>query len=298
MKIGVVGSINIDLVVKTHRIPKKGETLMGESISNFSGGKGANQAVAISRLGGEVTMFGCVGNDHYGEYLLNNLKLEKVDVSHVKEIEGVNSGMAIITVGENDNSIVVISSANDCVNKEYIDSVKNNILSQDLIIVQNEIPMETIEYLADICYENKVELILNPAPAKEISKDLISKVAYITPNEHETKLIFKSDDIEKILKEHSEKLIMTEGEKGVKVALNSSEVVSIPCRKSKVVDTTGAGDTFNGAFCVGLTSGKTLVESIRFANIAAGLSTEKFGAQSGMPYLNDVLSELGGDNEN
>ena len=291
MKIGVVGSINIDLVVKSERIPKKGETLIGESMTNFPGGKGANQAVAISRLGEEVTMFGCVGKDHYGSYLLENLKEEKVNTNYIKEIEGVNSGIAVITVGEEDNSIVVIPGANEYVNREYIDSVKDGILSHNLIIVQNEIPIDTIEYLANICYDNNIKLVYNPAPAKEISSDLISKVSYITPNEHETKLIFKESNINKVLQEFSGKLIMTEGSKGVKLAINN-EVISVPSRKSKVVDTTGAGDTFNGAFCVGLLKGSNLIDCIKFANIAAGLSTEKFGAQSGMPYLNEVLLEL------
>lgn len=291
MKIGVVGSINIDLVVKAERIPKKGETLIGESMVNFPGGKGANQAVAMSRLGGNITMFGCVGKDHYGKFLIENLKKEKVNVDYIKEIDGINSGTAVITVGEQDNSIVVIPGANDYVNEEYIDLVKEEILNNNLIIVQNEIPMNTINYLAKLCYENNIKLVLNPAPAKEISIELISQVSYITPNEHETKIIFKDENVEKILKDYSGKLIMTEGEKGVKVSVDSKEVLSIPCRKSKVVDTTGAGDTFNGAFCIALTQGKSLVDSIKFANIAAGLSTEKFGAQSGMPYLEEVLLE-------
>ena len=295
MKIGVVGSINIDLVIKTSRIPKRGETLIGESISKFSGGKGANQAVAISRLGESVTIFGCVGKDQYGKYLLENLKSENVNVSHVKEIEEVESGMAIIMVSENDNSIIVLPGANEYVDKKYIDSIIDEILKCDLIIMQNEIPMDTFEYVVEICYQNQLKVILNPAPAKKISSELISKISYLTPNEHEIKLIFENDDVEDILKTYSEKVIMTEGDKGVKFAINSSEVISVASRKSKVVDTTGAGDTFNGAFCVGLGKGKGLIECIRFANIAAGLSTEKFGAQSGMPYLNDVLSELDGN---
>lgn len=292
MKIGVVGSINIDLVIKTSRIPKRGETLIGESISKFSGGKGANQAVAISRLGESVTIFGCVGKDQYGKYLLENLKSENVNVSHVKEIEEVESGMAIIMVSENDNSIIVLPGANEYVDKKYIDSIIDEILKCDLIIMQNEIPMDTVEYVVEICYQNQLKVILNPAPAKKISSELISKISYLTPNEHEIKLIFENDNVEDILKNYSEKVIMTEGDKGVKFAINSSEVINVASRKSNVVDTTGAGDTFNGAFCVGLVKGKSLIECIKFANIAAGLSTEKFGAQSGMPYLNDVLSEL------
>lgn len=298
MKIGVVGSINMDLVIKTDRIPQKGETIIGNNLTDFPGGKGANQAVAISRLGESVTMFGCVGRDQYGECLIQNFKDEKVDASYVKEIDGVSTGIAVITVCEDDNSIIVIPGANNYVDKDYIDSIKDKILEHNLIILQNEIPMETIEYVVDFCNENKIKTILNPAPARKISKELIDKLSYLTPNEHEVDLIFGVENIDEVLSKYNQKLIITLGENGVKFANENKEIVQVPCRKSNVIDTTGAGDTFNGAFCVGLVHGKKLYGSIKFANIAAGLSTEKFGAQSGMPYLNEVLEEMGENCEN
>lgn len=298
MKIGVIGSINMDLVIRTNRIPSKGETIIGDNLTDFPGGKGANQAVAISRLGESVTMFGCVGRDQYGECLLQNFKDEKVDTNHIREIDGVSTGIAVITVCEYDNSIIVIPGANDCVDKDYIDSVKDKILEHNLIILQNEIPMETIEYVVDFCHENGIKTILNPAPARRISKELIDKLSYLTPNEHEVGLIFEGESIDEVLNKYNQKLIITLGGNGVKFSDENKEIVEVPCRKSNVVDTTGAGDTFNGAFCVGLIHGKKLFGSIKFANIAAGLSTEKFGAQSGMPYLNEVLEEMGESYEN
>ena len=295
MKIGVVGSINMDLVIRTNRIPSKGETIIGDNLIDFPGGKGANQAVAISRLGENVTMFGCVGRDQYGECLIQNFKDEKVNTDYIREIDGVSTGVAVITVCDDDNSIIVIPGANNCVDKDYIDSVKDKILEHNLIILQNEIPMETIEYVVDFCHENGIKTILNPAPAKKISKNLINKLSYLTPNEHEVALIFEGENIDEVLNKYDQKLIITLGENGVKFLDENKEIVKVPCRKSNVIDTTGAGDTFNCAFCVGLIHGKKLSGSIKFANIAAGLSTEKFGAQSGMPYLNEVLEEMGGE---
>src|SRR5699024_7421750 len=151
------------------------------------------------------------------------------------------------------------------------------ILEHNLIILQNEIPMETIEYVVDFCHENGIKTILNPAPAKKISKNLINKLSYLTPNEHEVALIFEGENIDEVINKYDQKLIITIGENGVKFLDENKEIVKVPCRKSNVIDTTGAGDTFNGAFCVGLIHGKKLSGSIKFANIAAGLSTEKFG---------------------
>lgn len=293
MRIGVIGSINVDLVVKVSRIPNRGETLSGESITTLAGGKGANQAVAISRLGGVVTMFGCIGDDEHGRFVVDKLKEENINTSYISTISKEKTGMALITVDNEDNSIVVLSGANNFVDRNYIDSVKKEILKHELIIMQNEIPQDTIEYVVDICYENKIKVMLNPAPAREISKDLINKLSYLIPNEHESKIIFGKESIEDMLRLYSGKLIVTEGEKGVRFASKDGQIISVPPRKSKVVDTTGAGDTFNGAFCVYLSTGKSLAETVKFANIAAGISTEKFGAQSGMPLLYQVLSEMG-----
>ncbi len=292
MKIAVVGSINIDMVVQADRIPLKGETLMGKSLSYTPGGKGANQAVAVARLGGEVTMFGAVGDDDNGKKLLKILKEEGVSADFIETKDNVNTGIAIITVGESDNTIIVVSGANNLVDKNYIDKVKEELLTHDIVIMQNEIPMETIEYVAGICNQKNIITILNPAPAKNISKDLIGKMTYITPNEHEAAIIFGEDNIHKSLIENKEKLIITEGSKGVKIALSSGEIKTVEARKSNVCDTTGAGDTFNGAFAYAISNKMSITDSLRFANVAAGLSTEKFGAQGGMPTKEQVEQNL------
>ncbi len=293
MKISVVGSINMDMDIIAERIPLKGETIKGSDIKYIPGGKGANQAVSMARLDADVVFYGCVGDDDNGSKLIENLKRENINTEYIKVIENVNSGIAIITIGENDNTIIVVPGANDFVTKEYVDDIKESLLNSDLVVLQNEIPMETIEYVIDICYKNNVDILLNPAPAFKVSEELVEKITYLTPNEHEAKLIFGSEmTIEEMLKEHSNKLIITLGEKGVIFANDNGEIKLLPTRKAKVIDTTGAGDTLNGAFAVRISSGYSIEDSLRFANIAASLSTEKFGAQTGMPKLEKVLKEL------
>jgi len=293
MKIAVVGSINTDQVVIADKIPLKGETIFGSSINYIPGGKGANQAVAMAKLGADVTMFGCVGDDSNGEMVLANLKKYNINTDNIKIVKGVPSGIAIITLGNNDNSIVVIKGANDCIDKNYIDSIKNQLLSYDLVLLQLEMPIETVEYVIDLCNENKVRVVLNPAPANKLPKGIIDKVDYVTPNEHEYKMLFEEDiDLESALKSYPNKLIVTLGEEGVGFASDKDTVIKVPIRKTTVVDTTGAGDTLNGALCVRICAGDTLWDAIRYANVAASLSIEKLGAQGGMPTHQEVLNAL------
>ena len=293
MKISVIGSINMDMTVKVDRIPLKGETLKGESISYIPGGKGANQAVAMARLGAEVEMFGCVGEDGNGEILIKNLHNNGVNTSNIKRIENVHTGIAAITVGEDDNAIVVVPGANARVDCRYVDEVKEALLDAELVVLQHEIPLETVKYVIDICYERGVKTLLNPAPAYDLDEEIIKKVTYITPNEHEAKIIFGAEDeLENLLKKYREKLIVTLGEKGVVCCLKNGDILQVPCRQSKVVDTTGAGDTLNGALAVQIVEGVSLERALKFANIAAGISVEKFGAQNGMPFRKEVEQEL------
>ena len=293
MKISVVGSINMDMDIISERIPLKGETIKGSEIKYIPGGKGANQAVSMARLGAEVDFYGCVGDDDNGRRLINNLKSEGINTKNIKIIENTNSGIAIITIGENDNTIIVVPGANDFVTKEYINSIKENLFKSDLIVLQNEIPMETIEYVIDLCYENNINILLNPAPAFKVSEEIVNKVTYLTPNEHEAKIIFGNEiAMEEMLKKHSNKLIITLGEKGVAFADEYEKVKLLPTRKANVIDTTGAGDTLNGAFAVRVSSGYCIEDSLNFANVAASLSTEKLGAQTGMPRIEEVLKEM------
>lgn len=292
-KIGVVGSINMDMTVKAERIPLKGETLKGDDLQYIPGGKGANQAVAMAKLGAHVEMFGCVGADDAGKKLVDNLEKMGVETGSVKTVPGVPTGLAIITVGENDNTIIVVAGANACVDIAYVNEIKEKLLECEIVLLQHEIPQETIEYVIALCAEHGVKVVLNPGPARPVKPEVLEKVTYLTPNEHEAVILFGTDStFEELMKRYPEKLVITQGSKGVSTCLKSGEIVTVPARTSKVVDTTGAGDTLNGAFTVAVTEGRNMKDALRFANIAAGLSTEKFGAQGGMPSYEEVMSEF------
>lgn len=294
MKLAVVGSINMDMTVTAERIPLKGETLLGDSISYIPGGKGANQAVAMAKLGAEVEMFGCVGNDDNGQKMLDNLKKVGVKTGHIQVLENVPTGIAMITVGDNDNTIIVVPGANGKVDKAYVDSIKDVLETYDMVVLQHEIPLETVHYIVEFCDEKKIPVVLNPAPAAAVPMDIIEKVTYVTPNEHEAVLIFgKELSTEELLKKYPEKLVITQGSRGVSTCLKDGGVLTVPARPAKVADTTGAGDTLNGAFSVQIAGGADMKSALTFANTAASLSTEKFGAQSGMPTAEEVEKELG-----
>lgn len=293
MKTAVVGSINMDMTVTAQRIPLKGETIRGEDIRYIPGGKGANQAVAMARLGADVEMFGCVGDDEAGQKLLKNMEDMGVGVSNIKTASGVSTGLALITVGENDNTIVVVAGANDKVDREYVDSIREQLFRCDMVLLQHEIPQDTVEYVIDICHEQGVKVVLNPGPARPVKESVLEKVDYLTPNEHEAAILFGSHiSVEEMLRAHPGKLVITQGSRGVSTCLPSGEILTVPARKANVVDTTGAGDTMNGAFTVQIAQGKTIEEALRFANTAASLSTERFGAQGGMPTRAQVMEAM------
>lgn len=292
-KIGVVGSINMDMTVKAERIPLKGETLKGWDLKYVPGGKGANQAVAMAKLGAEVEMFGCVGDDAVGASLLKNLQDVGVETKCVKVVEGEPTGLAMITVGDNDNTIIVVAGTNDRVDIGYINEVKDSLLECEIVLLQHEIPQETVEYVIALCADNGVKVVLNPGPARPVKQELLEKVTYLTPNEHEAVILFGCDlSFEEMMKRYPEKLVITQGSRGVSTCLKSGEVILVPARKANVVDTTGAGDTLNGAFTVAVTEGRDISDALAFANTAAGLSTEKFGAQGGMPTYEEVMDAM------
>lgn len=294
-KLAVVGSINIDQTVTAERIPLKGETLPGVNLRYIPGGKGANQAVAMAKLGAQVEMFGCVGDDENGRKMAANLSANGVETGHIKVAAGVPTGIAIITVGDHDNTIIVVEGANGLVDRAYIDSVKDVLLSYDMVALQHEIPLDTVHYVVNLCAEHGIPVLLNPAPAAAVPMDIIEKVTYLTPNEHEAVLIFgRERSTEELLKAYPEKLIITQGSRGVSVGLAGGEVLNVPARKVDVVDTTGAGDTLNGAFCVKAVQGCGIVEALQYANAASSLSIGKFGAQSGMPTAEELARLLEG----
>ncbi|MBU5210455.1 ribokinase [Heyndrickxia oleronia] len=290
-KIVVIGSSSMDLVVTAPKRPIAGETIIGESFKTIPGGKGANQAVASSRLGAEVIMIGCIGDDNYGEVILENLQKNNVNTKYVEPVTGEKSGTAHIILAEDDNSIIVVKGANDYVTPEYVEKALDVIKHADIVLIQQEIPEETVEYVANICNELYVSLLLNPAPARRLSQNIIDKASYITPNEHEASLLFEGLTKEEALRKYPNKLFITEGKNGVRYFNGQSEVL-IPSYQVEVVDTTGAGDTFNAAFAVALSERKNIDDSIRFANRAASLSVTKFGAQGGMPLRTEVEGSM------
>lgn len=284
MKIGVVGSLNMDMSLTTERIPLKGETLMGGELRYAPGGKGANQAYAIAKFGTAVTMFGCVGDDANGVSVIENLKQAGVCTDPVSIVKGCPTGLAIITIGAGDNTIVVIPGANDQVSQDYIERVKQELLRMDMVLLQQEIPEETVEYVIELCHEHHIQVVLNPAPARVLPLSLIEKVDYLTPNEHEVSLIFEEvEELSQVLRRYPEKLIVTQGEKGAIVCKKDGTLLRIPARAAQVRDTTGAGDTFNGILTAMIAEGSSLEMALSYSNTGAGLSTEQFGAQGGMP---------------
>lgn len=287
-KIAVVGSINIDYFVEADRLPELGETVLGKSFFLSLGGKGANQAVAASRLGGHVALFGSVGDDENSKIIVENMKKENVLVNNLNFAEGTTTGAAFIELCNSENRILVVPGANDLTDVSYIKRVSEELLDYDVILFQMETPLEMMEYIVPILYDHNKTIIVNPAPARKIREDIIGKITYITPNEHEYQLVLGSDaSMAELLGQYPNKLIITRGTDGVSY-FDGEALIHVPVIKVEAVDTTGAGDTFSGAFAVGVAEGKTLKDSIRFANVAAGLSVMKKGAQTGMPYRHEV----------
>ncbi|MDV4150187.1 ribokinase [Clostridium sp. AL.422] len=300
-RIVVVGSINMDLVIEADRIPKIGETLKGEKISYLIGGKGANQAVAACRLGNEVSLISCVGKDDFGDKSLKILEAEGIDVHGIRYSEESFTGIASIFKTNKDNSIIVIPGANDLCTKEIVDENIERIKEADVLITQLEIPIETVEYALKIAKENGVKTILNPAPAIEINKEILKSVDLITPNETEFEIISgrnfnNANDLEDAMllwqnENPSTRLIVTRGEDGSSY-VDKGKVKTINAIDVNVIDTTGAGDTFNGGLAHGISHDLKIEESIIFAVTAASLSVTKLGAQTGMPKVTEVNNAL------
>jgi ribokinase len=305
----VVGSINMDLVASTPRVPVAGETLLGHDFQTHNGGKGANQAVAAGRLGYPVRMIGRVGDDAFGKELRTGLESAGVDTAGVATSPGA-SGVAVIVVAESgENSIVVIPGANSHVAPLDLDANIEMIRSAGLVLAQLEIPLETVLHLATICVRENVPLMLDPAPAAELPPELLEHVTWFTPNETEAAFFIGDSGSGAQEKSSAEtaKSLMEKGVQGVVLKLGARGAYiassdgpggpdgvaeSIQPFPAFAVDTTGAGDCFNGAFAVGLLMGKGPVESARFAAAAAAISVTRVGAQSSMPSLGEVLDKM------
>ena len=252
----------------------------------------------MAKLGAKVEMFGCVGDDANGTRLLENFKKVGVETGHIKVLEGVPTGSAMITVGENDNTIIVVPGANGKVDRDYIDRIKEELKTFDMVVLQQEIPLDTVYYVVDFCYDNQIPVVLNPAPASNVPLEVIEKVTYVTPNEHEAVLIFGEEySTEDLLREYPEKLIITQGSRGVITCLKNGEILSVPARKANVADTTGAGDAFVAGLLAGLadsgipTNTRQLERIIAQAQICGALATTAKGAMTALPRQHDLPSQ-------
>ena len=281
----VIGSASIDLVVKTDILPKVGETVMGESFFTNPGGKGANQAVAAARLSNHVYMIGAVGDDDNGQQILSNLNNNNVNTAYMDVIENEASGTAHITLFDDDNRIIVVPAANNYVTPDKVIPKLEFFEAGDIIVMQHEIPEETIKEVVDYAQKHEMRVMLNPAPFRLLDKEIIEKVNWLTPNESESELLFENK-VDQALMMYPEKLIVTKGASGALFYSDSQQLVK--GYKKQVVDTTGAGDTFNGALAVALIENKSLEEAVNFANLAASFSVTGLGAQGAMPYRKEL----------
>jgi ribokinase len=300
-KITVVGSCNMDLVVRSARIPVVGETIMGSDFMTNPGGKGANQAVAAAKLGADVHFVGRLGNDAFGKEGLANMQSVGINTDHVSMTKGVSSGVALITVDDKgNNAIVVAPGANDKVTPADVKKAASVIKSSGALVVQLEVPMETVKAAVKIAHDAKILVVFDPAPApaKPLDADLIKMIDILKPNEIEAEMLsgIKVKDetsakaaAQKLLDKGVKSVILTLGEKGCLVAADG-KMEFIAAKKVKAVDSTAAGDAFTGALAVGLTEGKSLTESVNLASHVAALSVTKRGAQASMPTRKEVTA--------
>jgi ribokinase len=298
-KIAVVGSSNMDLVVKSKSIPAIGETILGGDFIMVPGGKGANQAVAAAKLGAEVFFIAKLGVDIFAEHSLNNFKKEAVNAKHVIQTSEAPSGVALIMVDEKgNNSIVVAPGANNTLLPADVKKAESDIASCGAVVAQLEVPLETVEFAAKLANDAGVPFILDPAPARELGPELLSMVDVLTPNETEAQLLtgIEVTDEESaraaaknLLGRDIKAVIITLGDKGYLLA-DSKETRYVSSQKVDAVDSTAAGDAFTGSLAVGIAQNKAISDAALFANYVAALSVTKMGAQSSMPTLGEVES--------
>ena len=305
-KVVVVGSFNMDLVVKAGRRPQTGETLMGEEFGMFIGGKGSNQAIAAARLGANVTMIGRLGTDLFGDTLMAAHAEEGIYTDYVIRDTEVGTGVASILIdADGDNSIVLVPQANMRLSVEDIERASESIAAADVLLLQLEVPISASQRAAEIAKSNGATVVLNPAPAQELPDDFLAQVDILTPNEVETESlsgvrVSTTTDAERAAKVLLDKglsvVILTLGERGA-LLLTSDLTQQIPAYSVEVVDTTAAGDAFCGALATGLARGENLVDAVGFANAAGALAVTVLGAAPSMPTAAQVEAFRGERNE-
>ncbi len=282
-KIFIVGSINTDLVIKAPYMPKAGETLTGSGFFTAHGGKGANQAVAAARLGGDVIMCGCVGEDDFGASSVQSFKKDGINTDHIRAAGGVATGTAVIVIADGDNRIILDKGANGELSPSDIDAALQTAEEGDIYLTQLENPIEVIGYGLKKAKEKGLYVVLNPAPA---NKEIIPYLGYcdlITPNETETELLGGKEELLK----KTDTLLITLGSRGFAIITKEGEQ-TYPCEKIKAVDTTAAGDTLCGGLVAYLAEGKSLEQAAKFGSKAATIACTRMGAQPSIPTRNEV----------
>lgn len=297
-KIIVIGSCNTDMVIKTNRLPAPGETVLGGTFLMNAGGKGANQAVTAARQGGRVTFISKTGNDVFGKQSVELYNSEGINTDYIFSDENNPSGVALITVDSHgENCIVVASGANASLSAADIESAKAEIESGAFVLMQLEIPIETVEYAASLARKKGIPVVLNPAPARTLSEKLLKCVYVITPNEHEAEMLSgvkvsdwqsarKAADI--ISEKGVDNVVITMGAQGAFIK-EKDQYYTVDAVKVSAIDTTAAGDSFSGTLCVGLSEGKSILESVKMAARVAALTVTRMGAQSSIPYRNELV---------
>ena len=295
----VIGSSNLDLVVTAKRFPKPGETIFGKKFEMFPGGKGANQAVAASRMGGKVTLISKTGNDVFGKQSVMLYTAENIKTDFIYSDPKHPSGVALITVdSQGENCIVVASGANAYLTPSDIDKASEEIEGSDLVLMQLEIPIETVEYVAEMASKKGIKVILNPAPARALSDNLLKHLYVIIPNKSEAEILsgIKVSDIESA--KQAADIISAKGVDIVVITLGSQgalikehgEYLFVEAFKVDALDTTAAGDTFCGAFCVGLSEDRSIPDAVKLAAKAAAITVTRMGAQASIPYRSELSS--------
>ncbi len=295
--IAVVGSSNMDLVVKSKRIPVTGETILGGDFIMVPGGKGANQAVAAAKLGAQVFFIAKLGDDIFGLQSLNNFKKEGVNTKYVLQTKDAPSGVALIMVDDEGNNVIVVApGANHKLSPEDVKEAESDIASSGALVAQLEVPIETIEFAAELANKSKVPFILDPAPAQKLSPELLNMVDVLTPNETEAQILTGIEVKDQESAEAAAKKLLEYGVKNVILTMGASGYLSVgkegkefvPARKVTAADSTAAGDAFTGSLAVGLAKGQTLSEAASFANNVAAVSVTRMGAQPSMPTVEEI----------
>ena len=287
-KIIVIGSSSIDLVLNTAHLPQPNETVMAEKSESFFGGKGANQAVATSRLGASVYFIGAVGMDPFGQQILRNLVDEEVNVGYVVETEEAATGTAYVVAAKGVNSIVVVPASNYCLKPKHVSEAEKFFATADLVLIQLEIPMDVVEYTAELVKNNGKKMGIYASPAKPLSAEIIENSSFIVAKSNELSIIFGDEPREQVLRKYPNKLFVRDDTNST-TYFNGTEMKYYRNDHDSVLHKMGMGDAFTSGFAVALCHGNSIDDCVKFGNDVSLKVTKNRGSQSGLPYLKDII---------